>query len=202
MTEPSLAQYSPHYSSNYTGAVANDLSRVACSVPGHVPFVDFKIEPCTTTRERLNAGGFGRTITVVQYRYRVKLRRKLCRQVCSKQMFFTKMPNEHYMVEAKLILGAASEDVPNAAEIKTIIKDIWDIRMSKLRTSMDALMKSGGGYGRLDHLTMMEINSAKPLLPSAMDYLLQIQKKAQQRVQQPSALNTSTFSQSGSSQNT
>lgn len=85
------------------------------------------------------------------------------------------MPNEHYMVEAKLILGAASEDVPNAAEIKTIIKDIWDIRMSKLRTSMDALMKSGGGYGRLDHLTMMEINSAKPLLPSAMDYLLQIQ---------------------------
>ncbi|KAF9824162.1 hypothetical protein SFRURICE_002283 [Spodoptera frugiperda] len=116
--------------------------------------------------------------------------------------FFTKMPNEHYMVEAKLILGAASEDVPNAAEIKTIIKDIWDIRMSKLRTSMDALMKSGGGYGRLDHLTMMEINSAKPLLPSAMDYLLQIQKKAQQRVQQPSALNTSTFSQSGSSQNT
>ncbi|XP_022819942.1 probable DNA replication complex GINS protein PSF2 [Spodoptera litura] len=116
--------------------------------------------------------------------------------------FFTKMPNEHYMVEAKLILGTASEDVPNAAEIKTIIKDIWDIRMSKLRTSMDALMKSGGGYGRLDHLTMMEINSAKPLLPSAMDYLLQIQKKAQQRVQQPSALNTSTFSQSGSSQNT
>lgn len=85
------------------------------------------------------------------------------------------MPNEHYMVEAKLILGAASEDVPNAPEIKTIIKDIWDIRMSKLRTSMDALMKSGGGYGRLDHLTMMEINSAKPLLPSAMDYLLQIQ---------------------------
>ncbi|PZC84741.1 hypothetical protein B5X24_HaOG204289 [Helicoverpa armigera] len=116
--------------------------------------------------------------------------------------FFTKMPNEHYMVEAKLILGAASEDVPNAAEIKTIIKDIWDIRMSKLRTSMDALMKSGGGYGRLDHLTMMEINSAKPLLPAAMDYLLQIQMKAQKKVQQPSALNTSTFSQSGSSQNT
>ncbi|CAB3221295.1 unnamed protein product [Arctia plantaginis] len=116
--------------------------------------------------------------------------------------FFTKMPNEHYMVEAKLILGAASEDVPNAAEIKTIIKDIWDIRMSKLRTSMDALMKSGGGYGRLDHLTMMEINSAKPLLPSAMDYLLQIQMKAQKKVTQQSLLNTSTFSQSGSSQNT
>lgn len=85
------------------------------------------------------------------------------------------MPNEHYMVEAKLILGAASDDVPNAAEIKTMIKDIWDIRMSKLRTSTDALMKSGGGYGRLDHLTMMEINSVKPLLPAAMDSLLNLQ---------------------------
>lgn len=85
------------------------------------------------------------------------------------------MPNEHYMVEAKLILGAAAEDIPRAGEIKTIIKDIWDIRMSKLRTSMDTLMKSGGSYGRLDHLTMMEINSVKPLLPSAMDDLLRIQ---------------------------
>lgn len=78
------------------------------------------------------------------------------------------------MIEAKLILGAAAEDIPHAAEIKTIIKDIWDIRMSKLRTSMDALMKSGGSYGRLDHLTMMEINSVKPLLPAAMDELYRI----------------------------
>lgn len=78
------------------------------------------------------------------------------------------------MVEAKLILGVAAEDIPQASEIKTIIKDIWDIRMSKLRTSMDALMKSGGSYGRLDHLTMMEINSVKPLLPQSMDELHKI----------------------------
>ncbi|KAG6453266.1 probable DNA replication complex GINS protein PSF2 [Manduca sexta] len=115
--------------------------------------------------------------------------------------FFTKMPNEHYMVEAKLILGAAAEDVPNSSEIKTIIKDIWDIRMSKLRTSMDALMKSGGGYGRLDHLTMMEINSVKPLLPAAMDNLLRIQMKTK-KTAPTSSLNTSSFSQSGTSQHT
>ncbi|KAI8434657.1 hypothetical protein MSG28_003190 [Choristoneura fumiferana] len=113
--------------------------------------------------------------------------------------FFTKMPNEHYMVEAKLILGNAPEDVPRASEIKTIIKDIWDIRMSKLRTSIDTLMKSGGNYGRLDHLTMMEINSVKPLLPEAMDELYRIEKMTQKTM--PTSLNTSTFSQSGSSQN-
>ncbi|XP_026489951.1 probable DNA replication complex GINS protein PSF2 [Vanessa tameamea] len=113
--------------------------------------------------------------------------------------FFTKMPHEHYMIEAKLILGVAAEDIPRAAEIKTIIKDIWDIRMSKLRTSMDALMKSGGSYGRLDHLTMMEINSVKPLLPQAMDELHRI--KMMTRQTSSSTLNSSTFSQSGSSQN-
>ncbi|XP_046965013.1 probable DNA replication complex GINS protein PSF2 [Vanessa cardui] len=112
--------------------------------------------------------------------------------------FFTKMPHEHYMVEAKLILGVAAEDIPRAAEIKTIIKDIWDIRMSKLRTSMDALMKSGGSYGRLDHLTMMEINSVKPLLPQAMDELHRIKMMTRQTTS--STLNSSTFSQSGSSQ--
>ncbi|XP_063620925.1 probable DNA replication complex GINS protein PSF2 [Cydia splendana] len=113
--------------------------------------------------------------------------------------FFTKMPNEHYMVEAKLILGTAPEDVPRAAEIKTIIKDIWDIRMSKLRTSMDALMKAGGSYGRLDHLTMMEINSVKPLLPEAMDELHRIQMMTSKNIPS-SSLNTSSFSQSGNSQ--
>ncbi|KAM3961304.1 DNA replication complex GINS protein PSF2-like protein [Aphomia sociella] len=113
--------------------------------------------------------------------------------------FFTKMPNPHYMVEAKLILGAAGDDIPNSSEIKTIIKDIWDIRMSKLRTSMDALMKSGGSYGRLDHLTMMEINSVKPLLPAAMDDLLRIQMMSKKTA--PVNLNNSSFSQSGNSQN-
>ncbi|XP_045542941.1 probable DNA replication complex GINS protein PSF2 [Papilio machaon] len=114
-----------------------------------------------------------------------------------KSRFFTKMPNEHYMVEAKLILGTAAEDIPRASEIKTIIKDIWDIRMSKLRTSMDALMKTGGSYGRLDHLTMMEINSVKPLLPEAMNELHRIKMNARKTM--PSSLNT-TVSQPGSSQ--
>lgn len=89
---------------------------------------------------------------------------------------FTKMPSEHYMVEAKLLLAVAAEDIPRSDEIRTIVKDIWDMRMSKLRTSMDALIKSGGTYGRLDHLTMMEINAAKPLLPLAMDHLFKLTK--------------------------
>lgn len=86
------------------------------------------------------------------------------------------MPSPHYMVEAKLILNTAPEDIPRAEEIRTVIKDIWDIRMAKLRTSMDAFIREGGSYAKLDHLTVMEINSVRPLLPHALDQLYRLQK--------------------------
>lgn len=47
--------------------------------------------------------------------------------------------------------------------------------MSKLRTSVDAFVKSEGVHARLDHLTAMEINGVRPLLPHALDQMLRIQ---------------------------
>ncbi|KAJ8944042.1 hypothetical protein NQ318_016240 [Aromia moschata] len=87
---------------------------------------------------------------------------------------FTKMPSEHYMIEAKLLLGFASDDIPRADEIRTIIKDIWDIRMSKIRSSVDVLVKNAGSYAALDHLTIMEINTIRPILPHALDQIYRI----------------------------
>ena len=46
---------------------------------------------------------------------------------------FTKLPNDHLFVVANLIMDVATADLNKADEIKTIIKDIWDIRQSKLR---------------------------------------------------------------------
>ncbi|RZC40131.1 glutamate receptor ionotropic, delta-2, partial [Asbolus verrucosus] len=84
---------------------------------------------------------------------------------------FTKMPSEHYMVEVKLLLGCASDDIPRADEIRTIVKDIWDIRMSKLRSSVDLLVRNNGSYAAVDNLTLMEINSIRPILPHALDQI-------------------------------
>lgn len=84
---------------------------------------------------------------------------------------FIKMPSEHYMTEAKILLGCAFDDIPRADEVRTIIKDIWDIRMSKLRSSVDILIKNDGTYAALDHLTIMEINSIRPILPNALNQL-------------------------------
>lgn len=41
---------------------------------------------------------------------------------CPLYRLFTKMPSEHYMVEAHLLLGVAAEDIPHADEIRTILK--------------------------------------------------------------------------------
>ncbi|XP_017882488.1 probable DNA replication complex GINS protein PSF2 [Ceratina calcarata] len=88
---------------------------------------------------------------------------------------FTKMPSNHYIDEAQLLLSIASDDIPDADAIRTAVKDIWDIRMSKLRTSIDAFLKSEGLHAKLNHLTAMEINSVRPLLPHALDQVLRIQ---------------------------
>ncbi len=46
---------------------------------------------------------------------------------------FAAMPHEHMFVVAQLILDVATPDINKADEIRTTLKDIWDIRQSKLR---------------------------------------------------------------------
>lgn len=47
--------------------------------------------------------------------------------------FFGPLPNPHMFVAAQLILDVGISDISHADQIKTILKDIWDIRQAKLR---------------------------------------------------------------------
>lgn len=47
--------------------------------------------------------------------------------------FFTELPNKHLFVVAQLLLDVAINDISHADAIKTILKDIWDVRQAKLR---------------------------------------------------------------------
>lgn len=94
---------------------------------------------------------------------------------------FTKMPSEHYMIEAQLILRCAPEDVAHSEEIRTAIKDIIDIRVAKLRTSMDDFIKGDGTYAKLDNLTVFEIHSVRPLLPYSLDLIDRLSRAAEGR---------------------
>lgn len=46
--------------------------------------------------------------------------------------------------------------------------------MSKIRTSVNILMKGSATYAKVDHLTLMEINSTRPVLPHAMDQIYRL----------------------------
>ena len=47
--------------------------------------------------------------------------------------FFTAMPHPHLFVLTNLIMDVAIQDISSADQIRTLLKDIWDIRQAKLR---------------------------------------------------------------------
>lgn len=108
------------------------------------------------------------------------------------------MPSEHYMVVAQLVMSTAPDDVPRCEELRTIIKDIFDIRESKLRTSIDAFIKGEGTYAKLDNLTLLEIHSVRPILPYALDHIARYQRIATASQRDTSMLGLSTTGGSGS----
>lgn len=58
---------------------------------------------------------------------------------CHSNLKFTSNVNEYVTFS---IICSASDDVPRADEIRTLVKDIWDLRIAKLRSSIDIFVKS------------------------------------------------------------
>lgn len=95
------------------------------------------------------------------------------------------MPCESFMVVSKLLFAHATDDVPNIEAIKTLIKDIFDIRQAKLRTAIDASLTGnnqleGGAKVSFNNLTLLEINTARPFLPFASDLVARLERVYQQ----------------------
>jgi len=44
---------------------------------------------------------------------------------------------------------SATQDIPRADEVKTLIKDIWDLRIAKLRSSMNEFIKSDSLHAKV-----------------------------------------------------
>lgn len=95
------------------------------------------------------------------------------------------MPCDNYMIVSKLLFSHAAEDMVNIEEVKTLIKDIFDIRQSKLRTAIDSILAGnsqleGGGKVSFNNLTLLEINTARPFLPFATDLVARLERVYQQ----------------------
>ena len=47
------------------------------------------------------------------------------------------------------MLCSASDDVSRADEVRALVKDIWDLRLAKLRKSTDLMIRQQETYGKV-----------------------------------------------------
>ncbi|KAA0714606.1 GINS protein PSF2 [Triplophysa tibetana] len=92
---------------------------------------------------------------------------------------FTPIPSLYYMELTKLLLNHAADNIPKADEIRTLVKDIWDTRMAKLRLSADSFISQQEAHAQLDNLTLMEINTTRSFLLDSLNYMYKLRSNLQ-----------------------
>ncbi|KAG5270113.1 hypothetical protein AALO_G00188870 [Alosa alosa] len=96
-----------------------------------------------------------------------------------KEETFTPIPNPYYMELTKLLLNHAADNIPKADEIRTLVKDIWDTRIAKLRLSIDSFISQQEAHAKLDNLTLMEINTTRSFLLDSLDCMYKLRSNVQ-----------------------
>lgn len=92
---------------------------------------------------------------------------------------FTPIPSPYYMELTKLLLNHAADNIPKADEIRTLVKDIWDTRVAKLRLSADSFISQQEAHAQLDNLTLMEINTTRSFLLDSLNYMYKLRSNMQ-----------------------
>ncbi|KAL6478776.1 hypothetical protein MHYP_G00122090 [Metynnis hypsauchen] len=96
-----------------------------------------------------------------------------------KEDTFTPIPSPYYMELTKLLLNHAADNIPKADEIRTLVKDIWDTRIAKLRLSADSFIGQQEAHARLDNLTLLEINTTRSFLLDSLNYMYKLRSNLQ-----------------------
>uniref|UniRef100_A0A673VD80 GINS complex subunit 2 n=1 Tax=Suricata suricatta TaxID=37032 RepID=A0A673VD80_SURSU len=89
-----------------------------------------------------------------------------------KEETFTPMPSPCYMELTKLLLNHASDNIPKADEIRTLIKDVWDTRIAKLRVSADSFVRQQEAHAQVGGRGGAEGPSPRQLPPRRRRCLL------------------------------
>ncbi|KAJ3287837.1 DNA replication protein psf2 [Borealophlyctis nickersoniae] len=74
----------------------------------------------------------------------------------------------HYMEIAHALLDCASDDIPNAETVRTLLRDLREKRQAKARQGLETLDTQ---YLQMDGLGLMEINEIRPFFTKAFDAL-------------------------------
>ncbi|KAF1801192.1 hypothetical protein V8B55DRAFT_1449979 [Mucor lusitanicus] len=78
---------------------------------------------------------------------------------------FSKLPF-HYMEISQMLLESASDDIPNAEQIRKLLKDLRETRQAKSRTGLAVLDDKWLG---MNNLSLMEINEIRPFFTRAFN---------------------------------
>ncbi|KAK4512075.1 uncharacterized protein ATC70_013318 [Mucor velutinosus] len=78
---------------------------------------------------------------------------------------FSKLPF-HYMEISQMLLETASDDIPNAEQIRKLLKDLRETRQAKSRTGLAVLDDKWLG---MNNLSLMEINEIRPFFTRAFN---------------------------------
>ncbi|CAB1450878.1 unnamed protein product [Pleuronectes platessa] len=101
------------------------------------------------------------------------------RELERKEGTFAPVPSPYYMELTKLLLNHASDNIPKADEIRTLVKDIWDTRIAKLRLSADSFINQQEAHAKLDNLTLMEINTIRSFFLDSLNFMYKLRSNMQ-----------------------
>ncbi|KAI8374557.1 uncharacterized protein BYT42DRAFT_594593 [Radiomyces spectabilis] len=78
----------------------------------------------------------------------------------------------HYMEMSQMILECASDDLPNASEVRRLLKDLRETRQFKARKGLGELDDKWLG---MNNLSLMEINEIRPFFTRAFNEMRKLQ---------------------------
>ncbi|KAB0403836.1 hypothetical protein E2I00_017781 [Balaenoptera physalus] len=92
---------------------------------------------------------------------------------------FTPMPSPYYMELIKLLLNHASDYILKADELWTLIKDVRDTHIAKLRVSANSFVRQQEAHAKLDNLTLTEINTSGAFRTQALNHMYKLRMNLQ-----------------------
>ncbi|CED83349.1 Uncharacterized conserved protein [Phaffia rhodozyma] len=92
---------------------------------------------------------------------------------------FARLPSRQFSEISKMLLDAASDNLVNPSQIRSLLKDIREVRQAKLRTGIKPTIGEdgtglNGEYLQLTNLTPLEINELRPFFVRAMGVMTKL----------------------------
>ncbi|KAL1407721.1 DNA replication protein psf2 [Vanrija albida] len=101
---------------------------------------------------------------------------ELLKQERSKPEEFQPLPRR-FVETSKVLLDVAPDDLTNPAQIRSLLKDVREVRQAKIRIGLQSEGVMRGSYLQVTNLTPIELTELKPFLVKAMGMLQGLEPK-------------------------